>query len=86
MKRFLTFLVFLVLLLTQARAFTLTDNSTGPVIASAPCCSSILDPLTIQYLPANGAGASGHRATLLNDFPGANVVLGGAAPGTLFID
>ena len=72
-----------------ASGFVVVDNSTGPVMSMNPWCKSILDPVPVTPLAAGGADAAGQRATILADFPGippGQVVLGGAAPGTLTID
>ncbi|HEY6563047.1 MAG TPA: hypothetical protein VIY86_01000 [Pirellulaceae bacterium] len=70
-------------------AFSIVDNSTGPMMDMNLWCKSVLDPHPVTYLAAGGASAMGQRATLLADFPGiapGQVVLGAAAPGTLTID
>lgn len=79
----------LCLMAASAPGFSIVDNSTGPVMAMNPWCKSILDPSPVLPLAAGGAQAAGQRATILADFPGiapGQVVLGGAAPGTLTID
>jgi len=66
--------------------FTLVDNSSGPSVAVCPCCMSVLSPYPVQYLPAGGADAIGQMGTINGDYPGANVAMGGPAPGTLTVD
>ena len=79
-------ILLLAALAAPAWSFTLVDNSTGPSIAVCPCCVSVLSPWPVQYLPAGGAQAISHRATMLADYPGMNVAIGGPAPGTLTVD
>ncbi|MGC8861979.1 MAG: hypothetical protein ACP5R5_04290, partial [Armatimonadota bacterium] len=86
MKRVLCILALAILVPACAQAFTLVDNSTGPRFVICPCCYVRLNPQNVAYLPAGGAAAMGQRATLLQDFPGVNVAIGGAAPGTLTVD
>lgn len=73
-------------LFSSAAGMSITDNSLGPVSAQCTCCRSDLIPSPIVYLPPGGADAAGQLATLVADFPGVNVVLGGPAPGSLTID
>ena len=86
MRRAATIGVLCALTAGSAWATVVVDNSNGPVIAFCDCCTAWLNPAPIVLLPAGGPDAMGQRATLLADFPGVNVVMGAAAPGTLTID
>lgn len=77
------------ILAVPSGAFVLIGGAGAPPMVMDDCCKVILVPDPVLYLPAAGADAAGQRATLLADYPliaPANVVLGGAAPGTLTVD
>lgn len=72
-----------------ATAATINGGAGNPVMVMDDCCKVILNPAPVTPLPAGGAAAIAMRAQILADYPvipGANVVVGAAAPGTLDID
>lgn len=73
----------------RSSAVTIVGGAGAPVMVMDDCCKVILNPAPIVPLAAGGAAAGAVRTQILADFPGipgANVVLGAAAPGTANID
>jgi len=79
----------LVLLTIPAFGFALVGGAGAPVMVMDDRCMVMLKPVPVTHLAAGGADAIAQRGTILADYAGiapANVVVGGAAPGTLTID